>query len=213
MLLARILSIISPILVTALVSILFWHESSFYYILGGSCLLISASIWLFIKVSKKVKHPREMFFYIIIGILVNTGLLMVLILLENLWFKLGIVVLLFLVLLFYFEILFGRFFKTSILEKGQEILNYKFFEIIILFFISTSLFGFIDFLNYSKFLLIATVFAIVLLLSRMNEFFSTYDQVKKSFYFHLLIALIASEIFWAVISLSFVYYLKGIRKI
>lgn len=209
MLLARIISLACPVTEFILLLSLLWRPDGFYSVTFIVIMLTVLNLWLLYKLAQQEKHLQEMFFYIITGFLLNISSLAVLVLLENFWFKLAIILLTFFVLFDYFNHLFSYFFKKTISEKEKEIFNFKFAEIIVLFFISAGFFGFVDFLRFSKFLALAAVFAVVWLLSRLNEFFNFRIQAKKSHSFHLLSALIFMEFFWAVLSFPFIYYIKA----
>ena len=210
MLLIRLLSVLSPVLLALLATDLFFKPERFYYILVLSLAVVFLSLFCAVKLSKQVKHLSQVFFYIAPGLLINLGALLVLLLLENIWFRAGLVFLMLLSLLYYFNGLFNRFYKSAFLEKDRPKLNFRLLEVLIIFFVSAGLFGLIEFLNLPKLLLMAVVFLLVWLLSRINEFFNQPDEQPKAISGHLLIGLMAAEIFWAIISFSFVYYLKGL---
>ena len=208
MLLARIIAIACPVLLVVPAFLLFIRPTDFYPLLIISLLLVLAGQILVVKLSRQVKRLQEAFFYFSPGLLVTLGSWLILLMLENFWFKLGLAILTLLALFYYFWSLHRKLYQSSFLGKGDQPVDFRTLEIMIVFLMSTALFGFIDFLNLPKLWLMATMFCLAWLLSKLNEFFQ--NKAAKSPIFHLLIGLIAVEVFWAIVSLSFVYYIKGI---
>ena len=196
---ARIIAIACPVLLVVPAFLLFIRPTDFYPLLIISLLLVLAG---------QILVVQEAFFYFSPGLLVTLGSWLILLMLENFWFKLGLAILTLLALFYYFWSLHRKLYQSSFLGKGDQPVDFRTLEIMIVFLMSTALFGFIDFLNLPKLWLMATMFCLAWLLSKLNEFFQ--NKAAKSPIFHLLIGLIAVEVFWAIVSLSFVYYIKGI---
>ena len=206
MLLARILSVISPLIIGGLLAVLFWQESKFYYVFILSLVFALLTLWWLIKISGSIKRFKQAVFYLLKGGLFVFGSLLFFILLENLWFKIVLVIFTWLVLFFYYHKLFIQLFKKSIFKQELKPFYFNFLEIVTIFFISSGLFGLKDFLNYKMIWLILLVFFLIFILFYFNEF--TYR--KNRLVYSLVTAVIMAEVFWAVLSLSLAYYLKGI---
>lgn len=209
MLLARALSIISPFFISLVMGLLVFSPAKFYYPIILSVCLTLATIWLLIKLSHQVKQPRVVFFYILQGLLYLLGAILFLLFLESLWFKLGLVVLTFLVLLFYYNQLFSQLYKQSVLKTEPQFFTFNFLEILAVFFFASSFFGLRDFLNWPLVWLILALFCLIFIIDLFNRLV-VYQPERLVFLDSLIASLVLTEIFWGILGLALVYYLKGV---
>jgi len=209
MLWARILSLISPIIISLISIFLFWQETKFFYIFGTILILTILSLLWLINISQNLKRWQEKFYYICLGALLVIGLMMLFILLENTLFKIGILVLLLISLIYYYDGIFNKLYKSSLIKKYQISNHFNIVEIIIVFFISSGLFGFKDFLSIKSIWLIIAVFLLFYLLSIVDDYIKN-SKLTGGVVFYAVTGLIMAEVFWAILSLSLVYYVKGI---
>ena len=150
---------------------------------------------------------RAYVFYLLMGLLLSAGYLFFFIFLEHQLIK-GLAGLLAVFALFYYyHQLFFHFFQRP-LTATDEPLNLNFSETVIVFFWSIALFGLKDFLNYQTVFLCLAVFVLIFLINWLLQ--AVLYQQGQLVLFSLAVAVMMTEFFWAFLSLSLVYYLKGL---
>lgn len=208
MLLARILAVISPLFSGGLFFILFFKEKSFYLILLLSgCLTLLSIFWL-LKKSGQVKKISAYIFYLLMGLLLTAGFLLFFMFLEDQLIKVAALILAIFALFYYYQQLFSYFIKKPLVNAGDWPLNLNFPETVIVFFWSMVLFGLKDFLSFPAWLLCLAVLILVFSVNWLVQ--TVIYQKSQPVLFSLALAVMMAEFFWAFLSLSLVYYLKGL---
>ena len=209
MLLVRIFSWIMPLLVAATQAALFWQYRYYYWLFIGSLAIIFLSLWLFARGSRQVKGRLETFFYILPAWFLCSGTYLFLLLLENNFFKAGLIVFNLGALLIYYDFIFSRLYKNSFKQNQPAVLPFNFLETATIFLVTTGFFGLGDFLNVAVWLLVLAALVFGCLFSWVNDFIFQSQFNNKNWLLHVVAGIIAAELFWAVLSLPFVYYLKA----
>jgi hypothetical protein len=209
MLLYRILSAISPLLITLTAVFLFWYEKQYYYFLAAAVVLTLGLGWLLIRGSSNKKDADNWVFYLLSpGLLVlsSFGLLLFL---ESFWLKLILLIILLAVLWTYFDNLYKQFYFHRLFLSKKPYFQISLMEALIVFFSLAGIFGLRDFLNFSLIWSILLVGLAIFLLQKIYFYFYS-ESTSQKLTFSLVSAVIFMEIFWALVSLPLVYYVKGI---
>ncbi|MCX6785473.1 MAG: hypothetical protein NTZ18_01310 [Candidatus Komeilibacteria bacterium] len=209
MLLARILSIVAPFFISLVMALLGWSPANVFYPIGLSFALLLFTLWLLLKLSRQAIGAREMFFYLFKGFLYLAGAILFFLFLETVLFKIALVGLTLAVLLFYYNQLFNHFYKHSWLAAQPQFFSFNYLEVLGIFFIASSLAGIRDFLDWPVWLLILILFFLVFIADLFNRLVA-FGQIKLAVVDAAISSLILTEIFWAILGNSFVYYIKGL---
>lgn len=208
MLLARILAVISPLFLGGLFFTLFFKEKSFYLILLLSGGLTFLSIFWLLHKSGQIKKISAYIFYLLMSLFLTAGFLFFFMFLEDQLIKVATFILAVFTLFYYYQQLFSYFIKKPLVNAGDWPLNLNFPETVIIFFWSMVFFGLRDFLSFSAWLLCLVVLILVFSVNGLVQ--TVIYQKSQPILFNLALAVIMAEFFWAFLSLSLVYYLKGL---
>lgn len=206
LLIARILSLISPLALAGLLALLFLSVAGFYFVVSAGLLIAALSSWSLVKLTLKPIDRRGGFFYIFQIIALVAGFLLLFAFLENFWFKAALWLLISALLFFYYDNLFKIFHAR--LRGEEKMLVYRSLTAgLTAFCLAAGLFGLHDFIGFSIWLNVAAVFGLVFL---QDWLFWKRQAQKSALVYAVCSALINAEIFWAISNLPLVYYLKGL---
>lgn len=206
LLIARFLSLFSPLALAGTFALLFLAGSNFYYVVLASLTITTLSLWALTKLKLKGGAETGGWFYIWQGLMLTTGFLLLFVFLENSWFKIGLWLLVSLVLFFYYNAIFKIFHARFFSE--EKLLNYRtLLAGLAVFCLSSGLFGLKDFVGFNVWLIIGLIFLMVF----VSDWLYRKMAVRQTAVIYAATAaLIGAEIFWAIGNLPLVYYLKGL---
>lgn len=206
LLIARILSLLSPLALAGTFALLFLAGSNFYYVVLASLTIALLSLWALTKLNLKSGEVAGDWFYVWQGLLLVAGFLLLFVFLENNWFKIGLWLLVSVIMFFYYNGLFKIFHARFLTE--EKMLNWRpLLGGLAIFCLSAGLFGLHDFVGFNIWPTMAAVFLIVFL----SDWFYCRLLAKQSALIYASVsAFIGAEIFWAIGNLPLVYYLKGL---
>lgn len=206
LLIARILSLFSPLALAGTFTLLFLAGSNFYYVVLASLTIAALSLWALTKLNFKSGETTGDWFYIWQGLMLTAGFLLLFVFLENSWFKVGLWLLVSATMFFYYNGLFKIFHARFLPE--EKMLNWRpLLAVLAIFCLSAGLFGLHDFVGFNIWLTMALVFFVIFL----GDWFYCRLLAKQSALVYAgAMALIGAEIFWAIGNLPVVYYLKGL---
>jgi len=206
LLISRVLSLFSPLAIAGTFALLFLSADSFYYVVLSSLAILVLSLWALIKLNLKSGEAGGDWFYIFQGVMLVAGFLLLFVFLENVWFKIGLWLLISLILFFYYDGLFKIFHARKLTE--EKLLNYQsLLACLSVFCLSSGLFGLKDFVGFNIWLIVPAVWLMIFLL---NWLAWRKTAQKLSLVYPVAAAVIGAEIFWAIGNLPLVYYLKGL---
>lgn len=206
LLIARILSLFSPVAVAGTFALLFLAGSNFYYVVLSSLTITLLSLWALIKLKLKSGEETGGWFYVWQGVMLTAGFLLLFVFLENNWFKIGLWLMVSVTMFLYYNGLFKIFHARFLSE--EKMLNWRpLLAGLAIFYLSSGLFGLHDFIGFNVWLIVGFVFSMI--------FFSDWSYWKitagkPAAIYAGTAALIGAEIFWAIGNLPVVYYLKGL---
>ncbi|MDP2586687.1 MAG: hypothetical protein Q8P32_02855 [Candidatus Komeilibacteria bacterium] len=206
LLIARILSLFSPVAIAGTFALLFLAGSNFYYVVFSSLTIAALSLWALTKLRIKSGEEAGGWFYIWQGLMLTAGFLLLFVFLENNWFKIGLWLMISVTMFFYYNGLFKIFHARFLPE--EKMLNWRpLLAGLAVFCLGSGLFGLHDFISFNIWLIVGFVFVMI--------FFSdwTYRKItagRAAAVYAGAAALIGAEIFWAIGNLPLVYYLKGL---
>lgn len=205
---ARIISLISPFAIFVFLSASLREPGSFFYFLGLSVLLCVLTLWLIFKASPVKKQWPEKSVYFFYGTFLIISSQAFFAMLENFWFKIGLLALTLAGLLWFFNHLFKRA-QARALSLSAGILPLNLYEETMVFLAVSSLFGLRDFASYRLSLLLPILLVFVFCLTVGNLYLSGFSA-KKELAISIALSVMSVELFWALSALSLAYYLKGL---
>ncbi|MFA6304948.1 MAG: hypothetical protein WCV73_00470 [Patescibacteria group bacterium] len=207
LLLAKVLSVFSPLAIGGVLSLLFLQNSNLALLAGISLAITGLSLWVMLKLNLKEKAiSLGGGFYIFQGIFFIFSYLVLFLFLESIWFKSGLLALALLALYFYYGRLFKLFYTAKLSEPKFNFDPFLLGKLTVLF-IGISAFGFKDFLSYNTWPILGGVMLAVFFLDWLKRRLSDKFTAWRSSF---VATLVLGEIFWALSALPVVYYLKGL---
>ena len=205
----RVVLFFLPLLLTLDLILIFLKEQAIPLLNGfyGGVILISAATYFFIK--QKVTNWQRVLSTIFFPVLFFTAGIFYLLFVEDTLIKVSVIVLInFLLLIYFYE--FNKQaegFITSSQDRQKDL--FLLLEVVIVFFISSGLFGLRDFINLSLIYLIIINAALMFVI--VSYFVFRLEKVTiNKIYYSLILTLVITELFTAITIFPLLYYLKGI---
>ncbi len=203
----RIISYLLPLISTLLISLLFYEVGYLKYIYVLIFIFIFLGTYFFII--EKVKEKKLLLSYVLFNLLISYSSLTMFLFLENIYFKIGIVLVNLFLSFIFLNNLFTIYFKKIIIDLNKLYLFFKQAQLFLIFFIASSFFGLRDFFNYSPYLTLIFFYIIIFLVTWYHDW-QNYNLSISKLSYRLIYSLIITQVFWALTILPQLYFLKGI---